>query len=181
MFDLPFPFPCVLSELDSGVYSVNIDAENQLVIVSGRVDSATLIKKLERSGKHAELWSPSSYQKPNEGQANFITGDNCGVNGRNASKIEHIFPTFLANDLQEHWNLQNYLNQNNIGASPEGGAIDRNSMAATMVKNTNMGDYIDTLAMEADMKMNFSERNGYDNEIPPPMMNNMQRRDQYNG
>ncbi|TKY52198.1 Heavy metal-associated isoprenylated plant protein 26 [Spatholobus suberectus] len=39
-----------------GVYSVNIDAERGKVMVSGHVDPAKLIKKLKRSGKHAELW-----------------------------------------------------------------------------------------------------------------------------
>ncbi|KAG0503278.1 hypothetical protein HPP92_003350 [Vanilla planifolia] len=44
-----------------GVYAVNIDVENQKVTVSGNVDSSSLIKRLARSGKHAELCS----QKPN--------------------------------------------------------------------------------------------------------------------
>ncbi|XP_010922573.1 heavy metal-associated isoprenylated plant protein 37 [Elaeis guineensis] len=44
-----------------GVYTVSIDAEQQKVTVSGNVDSKTLIKKLARSGKYAELWT----QKPN--------------------------------------------------------------------------------------------------------------------
>ncbi|EHA8590086.1 heavy metal-associated isoprenylated plant protein 37 [Cocos nucifera] len=44
-----------------GVYTVSIDAEQQKVTVSGNVDSKTLIKKLAKSGKHAELWT----QKPN--------------------------------------------------------------------------------------------------------------------
>lgn len=44
-----------------GVYTVSIDAEHQRVTVSGNVDSKTLIKKLARSRKHAELWT----QKPN--------------------------------------------------------------------------------------------------------------------
>lgn len=47
-----------------GAYQVTIDAEQQRVTVSGSVDSATLIKKLVRAGKHAELWS----QKTNQNQ-----------------------------------------------------------------------------------------------------------------
>ncbi|WOL03987.1 hypothetical protein Cni_G12708 [Canna indica] len=43
-----------------GVYTVSIDAEQQKVIVSGNVDPTTLIKKLARSGKHAELCSQKS-------------------------------------------------------------------------------------------------------------------------
>lgn len=46
------------------VYQVNIDTEQQKVILSGIVDSGTLIKKLIRAGKDAELWS----QKTNHNQ-----------------------------------------------------------------------------------------------------------------
>ncbi|KAK2965987.1 hypothetical protein RJ640_002177 [Escallonia rubra] len=39
-----------------GVYSTHIDVEQGKVTVAGNVDPATLIKKLVKSGKHAELW-----------------------------------------------------------------------------------------------------------------------------
>ncbi|GAA0152732.1 hypothetical protein LIER_11139 [Lithospermum erythrorhizon] len=39
-----------------GVYKVSIDVDQGKVTVTGNVDSATLIRKLEKSGKHAELW-----------------------------------------------------------------------------------------------------------------------------
>ncbi|PHT81156.1 hypothetical protein T459_14171 [Capsicum annuum] len=38
-----------------GVYIVKIDADQSKVTVTGNVDPATLIKKLVKSGKHAEL------------------------------------------------------------------------------------------------------------------------------
>ncbi|XP_047948570.1 heavy metal-associated isoprenylated plant protein 32-like isoform X1 [Salvia hispanica] len=41
-----------------GVYKVSIDAEQGKVMVSGNADPASLIEKLEKSGKHAELWGP---------------------------------------------------------------------------------------------------------------------------
>lgn len=37
-----------------------MDSKQHKVIVTGNVDSNTLIRKLEKSGKHAELWSKSS-------------------------------------------------------------------------------------------------------------------------
>uniref|UniRef100_A0A0D9UWA1 HMA domain-containing protein n=1 Tax=Leersia perrieri TaxID=77586 RepID=A0A0D9UWA1_9ORYZ len=40
-----------------GVYSVTLDVDNHKVTVTGNVDSDTLIRKLTRGGKHAELWS----------------------------------------------------------------------------------------------------------------------------
>ncbi|KAJ8457910.1 hypothetical protein OPV22_030836 [Ensete ventricosum] len=41
-----------------GVYTTSIDAEQGKVTVSGNVDPATLIKKLAKAGKHAELLAP---------------------------------------------------------------------------------------------------------------------------
>ncbi|KAK7392028.1 hypothetical protein VNO78_20454 [Psophocarpus tetragonolobus] len=39
-----------------GVYSIDIDLRQHRVAVTGNVDSETLIKKLTKAGKHAELW-----------------------------------------------------------------------------------------------------------------------------
>lgn len=41
-----------------GVYTTTVDSAQQKVTVTGNVDSETLIKKLLKNGKHAELWSP---------------------------------------------------------------------------------------------------------------------------
>ncbi|MCD7456395.1 hypothetical protein HAX54_031627 [Datura stramonium] len=46
-----------------GVYQVKMDVDEQVVVVSGNVDSATLIKKLNKSGKHAELLSENPMEK----------------------------------------------------------------------------------------------------------------------
>ncbi|KAI3696257.1 hypothetical protein L1987_79268 [Smallanthus sonchifolius] len=58
----------LLQKID-GVYQVNIDAEQQKVTVSGSVDSATLIKKLVRAGKHAEIWSNKSNETHKQSQS----------------------------------------------------------------------------------------------------------------
>ncbi|PKU68479.1 heavy metal-associated isoprenylated plant protein 36 [Dendrobium catenatum] len=39
-----------------GVYKTTIDSQQQKVTVTGNVEADTLIKKLVKSGKHAELW-----------------------------------------------------------------------------------------------------------------------------
>ncbi|KAG6477347.1 heavy metal-associated isoprenylated plant protein 32-like [Zingiber officinale] len=39
-----------------GVYEVTIDGEKRKVTVTGTADPATLIRKLNKAGKHAELW-----------------------------------------------------------------------------------------------------------------------------
>ncbi|XP_062084703.1 heavy metal-associated isoprenylated plant protein 34 [Humulus lupulus] len=45
----------LLQKID-GVFNVAIDEDQGKVTVSGSADPATLIRKLEKSGKHAELW-----------------------------------------------------------------------------------------------------------------------------
>ena len=52
---------------ETGVYKTNIDAEQGKVTVSGNVDPTTLIKKLNKAGKHAEFWGAP---KPNNNQNN---------------------------------------------------------------------------------------------------------------
>lgn len=49
-------FWCVLDSKFSGVYMTTIDPQQQKVTVTGNLDADTLIKKLVKSGKHAELW-----------------------------------------------------------------------------------------------------------------------------
>ncbi|GMH15181.1 hypothetical protein Nepgr_017022 [Nepenthes gracilis] len=88
-----------------GVYSVNIDAEQQKVTVSGSVDSATLIKKLVGSGKHAELWSEKSNQNQKQKNHSSIKDDknNKGqkqglIKGLEAFKNQHKFPAFSSEE-----------------------------------------------------------------------------------
>ncbi|GAA0176341.1 hypothetical protein LIER_29350 [Lithospermum erythrorhizon] len=48
-----------------GVYTISIDMQQQKVIVTGNIDGHSLIKKLVKSGKKAELWQdkPSKKEK----------------------------------------------------------------------------------------------------------------------
>ncbi|KAJ6686581.1 HEAVY METAL-ASSOCIATED ISOPRENYLATED PLANT PROTEIN 3-LIKE [Salix purpurea] len=52
----------VLQSID-GVYKTEVDSHQHKVTVTGSVDAQILIKKLVRSGKHAELWPKSSENK----------------------------------------------------------------------------------------------------------------------
>ncbi|KAE9599042.1 putative heavy metal-associated domain, HMA, WD40/YVTN repeat-like-containing [Lupinus albus] len=58
----------ILHKID-GVFTTEIDAEHGKVTVSGNVDHEVLIKKLAKSGKHAELWD---VPKPNNNNGNNI-------------------------------------------------------------------------------------------------------------
>lgn len=123
---------------------MNIDAENQVVIVSGNVDSATLIKKLVKSGKYVELLSPSYYQILNHGKANFIIDDGNGINDLNAPKTQYTFPHFLGNDVQDQWSQ-------NMEMAAVRGEIDQN-LTVTTNENNYVGDNKYTLAAEDDMR-----------------------------
>ncbi|THU57930.1 hypothetical protein C4D60_Mb03t08780 [Musa balbisiana] len=52
-----------------GVYTTSIDAEQGKVTVSGDVDPATLVKKLAKAGKHAELLAPKGGDNSSSNQA----------------------------------------------------------------------------------------------------------------
>ncbi|GMH07762.1 hypothetical protein Nepgr_009602 [Nepenthes gracilis] len=75
----------LLQKID-GVFTVKIDAKQGKVTVAGNVDPATLIKKLNKSGKHAELWGGS--QKNNQqlfnlgNQLKGVQIDNGGKGGK---------------------------------------------------------------------------------------------------
>ncbi|PNX88904.1 heavy metal transport/detoxification domain-containing protein, partial [Trifolium pratense] len=62
----------ILQKID-GVFTTEIDAEQGKVTVSGNVDPNILIKKLAKSGKHAELWS---VPKPNNNNQNNNNNNN---------------------------------------------------------------------------------------------------------
>ncbi|KAK1552455.1 hypothetical protein Q3G72_017391 [Acer saccharum] len=86
-----------------GVYQVNIDAEQQKVTVSGSVGSATLMKKLVRAGKHAEVWSQKSNQNQKQKNNNNCDKNNNNKNQKQQGLIKELealkkFPTFISED-----------------------------------------------------------------------------------
>lgn len=93
-----------------GVYQVNIDSDQQKVTVSGCVDSATLIKKLVRAGKHAELWSQKANQSQKQKNNNCIKDDknNKGqkqglIKGLEAFKNQHKFSSFSSEEDDDYF------------------------------------------------------------------------------
>ncbi|KAI4313810.1 hypothetical protein L6164_026760 [Bauhinia variegata] len=88
-----------------GVYQVQIDDEQQKVTVLGSVDAATLIKKLVRAGKHAELWSSQKANQNRKQKNNCIKDDkNKGhkqgglAKGLEAFRNQQKFPAFLSEE-----------------------------------------------------------------------------------
>ncbi|XP_027333577.1 heavy metal-associated isoprenylated plant protein 33-like [Abrus precatorius] len=75
----------ILQKID-GVFTTEIDAEQGRVTVSGNVDPNVLIKKLSKSGKHAELWGApkgnNNNNIANQLKNMQIDNGNSGVNNK---------------------------------------------------------------------------------------------------
>ncbi|KAI3847395.1 hypothetical protein MKX03_023533 [Papaver bracteatum] len=78
-----------------GVYQTSIDQEQGKVTVSGNVDPKELIKKFEKSGKHAELWGAqksSNNNNQNQNQNQFkniqVESGNKGGGGGKDTKAQ---------------------------------------------------------------------------------------------
>lgn len=72
----------------TGVYSVNIDAEQGKVVVTGNVDPGKLVKKLKSSGKHAELWGPKGKMFPTN-QFKNLPFDHSVAHSKGGGKDNH--------------------------------------------------------------------------------------------
>ena len=92
----------------TGVYQVQIDAEQQKVTVSGSVDAATLIKKLVRAGKYAELWSQKTNQNQKQKNNSVKDDKNKGqkqglVKGLEDFKNQQKFPAFSSEEDDDYY------------------------------------------------------------------------------
>lgn len=66
-----------------GVYKICIDSQQHKVVVTGNVKAETLVKKLTKTGKHAELWPE---QKPSENSTEKKSKKNNKADDGDASK-----------------------------------------------------------------------------------------------
>ncbi|KAK9266309.1 hypothetical protein L1049_017774 [Liquidambar formosana] len=105
----------VLQNID-GVYTTTIDSQQQKVTVTGNVDVQTLIKKLMKTGRRAEIWPENLGKKGrNSGKAKKKDTHNDPKSGENYSDGDHD------NSLE------------NVGVKPtsakDGGKLPENSPA----------------------------------------------------
>ncbi|KAG4923406.1 hypothetical protein JHK87_048946 [Glycine soja] len=84
----------VLQKIE-GVCKVNINAEEQTAIVTGIVNPSTLVQKLAKFGKHAEIWDAGYNGDQNNNQAQLI-------NDHSDYENQYMIPTFGEN----HWGPQ---------------------------------------------------------------------------
>ncbi|XP_076919410.1 uncharacterized protein LOC143580200 [Bidens hawaiensis] len=74
-----------------GVEKTNIDLEQEKVTVYGNADPLTLIKKLSKSGKHAELWGPQKGSGGGKGNQQMQATNNKGFKDLNPSNKNQKF------------------------------------------------------------------------------------------
>ncbi|XP_050229593.1 heavy metal-associated isoprenylated plant protein 5-like [Mercurialis annua] len=144
-----------------GVYSVEIDAEKQEVIVLGSVDPFTLLKKLVKSGKQAKLCSPRSKYKLEQANINQIQSI---ANDLDAPKNQYMFSPPFAGETGDTRSFANFPNQ----------GIDEDISA-----NDDELEYYDmpSLASYVDSQENGSYYKY--NNLPPTIMTNRQQQGQY--
>ncbi|XP_021292696.1 heavy metal-associated isoprenylated plant protein 37 [Herrania umbratica] len=157
-----------------GVYQVSIDAEQQKVTVSGSVDSATLIKKLVRAGKHAEVWSQKSNQNQKQ-KNNFIKDDknnNKGpkhglIKGLEAFKNQQKFPSFVSEedddymddyDEEDEEDELQFLKSSQLGQLGQLGLLRQQALDANNAKN-GVGNITATSNNNNKMNNNLSNVN----------------------
>lgn len=118
----------LLQSID-GVYSTTIDSQEQKVTVSGNIGSEILVKKLQKTGKHAEIWN----EKPAEKGEKAKKSDpqkNCQIKVKttpnNEAKLNSTMPSDAAGKLTGKMNPDKKGNQNPTkgSQSPELPAAD---------------------------------------------------------
>lgn len=77
-----------------GVYTVAIEPQQHKVTVTGNIDPQILIRKLTKTGKHAELWpeKPAGKEKKNEKQKNEEEKENNANSNDNIEEDEEDPP-----------------------------------------------------------------------------------------
>lgn len=123
-----------------GVYTTDIDLKLQKVTVVGDVDAQTLLRKLAKTGKHAELWPEIAEQKekkqgkgknkekqgsPESSSTTEETPAHGGDKGKEAAKIK-------APVHQEPPKTKN--NGGNVSTTPGAGNADKSSDGGTSGK-----------------------------------------------
>ncbi|CAL5203178.1 unnamed protein product [Lathyrus oleraceus] len=86
-----------------GVYGVDINAEEQEVIVTGIVNPSTLVQKLAKLGKHAEIWN-EDYNQEHIDEENKVedNDEEYIMNDTSSFENQYMIPTFYDQDINQH-------------------------------------------------------------------------------
>lgn len=120
-------------KMNSGVFTTSIDSQQQRVTVTGNIEAGTLIKKLMKTGKHAEIWPEKVATKEKEsGKAKSMHSKNDQNQNDSGSKKSVRFSveglgeeTKKGKKPPENSTAGEELpGGNNKGSIPEGGGAD---------------------------------------------------------
>ncbi|CAH2079683.1 unnamed protein product [Thlaspi arvense] len=144
-----------------GVYSVDIDTDQQAVIVRGNLDPEVLVKKLNRRGKHAELLFLSLNHKDHFGnhQAS-LNHDNRSLRNTHYNHLKNV----PSNERQSH----NHSSEEEMMMM-----MMANNMKPVM---TNDADYFQMNDSSEDFQELLGEiprRHNYEEEVNPNLMRDM--------
>ncbi|VVB09127.1 unnamed protein product [Arabis nemorensis] len=161
-----------------GVYSVDIDTDQQAVIVRGNLDPEILIKKLNRRGKHAQLLFMSPYHKNQFGdhQAGNIslrnTQHNFGSNQFNnvsRQSLNHLSEEEMGNNMKPvMMNDADYFQMTNssdnfqelFGESPRYEEVNPNLMREMEFGYSNSYPATETMNMQVEGRSDDMMMNG---------------------
>ncbi|KAL1553642.1 heavy metal-associated isoprenylated plant protein 37-like [Salvia divinorum] len=146
-----------------GVYQVKIEAEQQRVSVSGNVDSATLLKKLMKSGKHAELWSPKSNQNHKQNTTSIKEGKN-NTKAAHVPKNKHNNEQPIIKQEDEMQLIRNKINQlsrpKQQATNSNNGKAKKNSVGGCKKGNDQMANTNDMSVNGISAMMNLAGFHG---------------------
>ncbi|OAY44051.1 heavy metal-associated isoprenylated plant protein 35 [Manihot esculenta] len=139
----------ILTNTD-GVYTAEIDLRQQKVTVLGNVDADTLIKKLVKAGKHAELWPEKADQKEKkkgksknkekekekEKQSDPENGDEDGEKEKETVKTEEIQIQDPSKPTENGSSTHKPEMTNNVGKPSEGGTTSKPAAGGQMKEVT---------------------------------------------
>ncbi|KAK2441890.1 Heavy metal transport/detoxification superfamily protein [Trifolium repens] len=106
-----------------GVYEVDINAEEQIAIVTGIVNPSTLVQKLAKLGKHAEIWNEDYNQEDTDNDE--VNDNNQGyiINDQSSFENKYMIPTLYGKDNNgPEW----YYNQDMDTKTMENNSITQN-------------------------------------------------------
>ncbi|WZY88708.1 hypothetical protein YC2023_045443 [Brassica napus] len=138
-----------------GVYSVDIDTDQQAVIVRGNLDPEILVKKLNRRGKYAELLFMSRFHKDQFGNHH----DNRSLRNAPYNFGNNNFNNVPSYERQSDGEMMKMMMANN--------------MKPVMM---NEADYFQMSDSSEDFQELFGEtaqRHNYDEEVHPNLMRDM--------
>ncbi|XP_076950873.1 uncharacterized protein LOC143623989 [Bidens hawaiensis] len=146
-----------------GVYYVEIDAEQQ-VKVYGDVDSTTLIKKLVKSGKYAQLWPTSDQQVPS-----FMDDENDQNQIHNLINAPKRLPLLTPRSLEDQMSFERYLKQSMNMKNMGWDDIDRSSVGE------NESSFVDLQGSQLGGLQTYHDHHLHLHQPRMPMMNMYQQ------